>query len=213
MAGTVHVTAVPRELAALPLRTFRPEQATGVYTQPRVQLRRLQERGAVHRLAHGYYVVVPQENLGEAWMPTLEAAAAGIATAHFGANNVVLMGVTAARMHGAIPRAISTAVVAVPAQRNAIALADRDATVQFVKRDTAALDAEAMPTELGRVLVTTPEQTLLDLAHRPTLGRAEDQVDEAIRALLARAEPDTLERIADTQRLRAALTRARERTA
>jgi hypothetical protein len=70
-----------------------------------------------------------------------------------------------------------------------------------------------MPTELGRVLVTTPEQTLLDLAHRPTLGRAEDQVDEAIRALLARAESDTLERIAATQRLRAALTRARERTA
>lgn len=96
----------------------------------------------MHRLAYGYYVVVPQENLGEAWMPALEAAAAGIATAHFGADNVVLMGVTAARMHGAIPRALGTAVVAVPAQRNAIALADQDATVQFVKRDTAALDAD-----------------------------------------------------------------------
>lgn len=211
MAGTVHVTGVPRELAAMPLRTFRPRQAAGVYTQPRVQLRRLQQRGALHRLAHGYYTVIPQENVGQAWMPALEAAAAGIATADFGPEQVVLMGVTAARMHGAIPRAISTAVVAVPTQRNTIALADRDATVQFVKRDTAALDAQAMPTELGSVLVTTPEQTLLDLAHRPTLGQAEDQIDEAIAALLARAKPDTLARIAATQRLRAALIRARNR--
>lgn len=202
-------TAVPRELAALPLRTLRPQQAAGVYAQPRVEVRRLERRGVLHRLAHGYYVVVPQEHVGEAWMPALEAAAAGIAAADFGPGQAVLMGVSAARLHGAIPRAIGVAVVAVPAQRNAITLADRHATVRFVKRDTDRLDAERMNTELGAVLVTTPEQTVLDLARRPTLGGAEDEARVAARILLARADPALLDQLAATQRARTSLRRAR----
>jgi predicted transcriptional regulator of viral defense system len=204
------VTGAPRELAALPLRTLRPQQAGGVYTQPRAEMRRLEQRGAVHRLAHGYYVVVPQEHVGAAWMPTLEAAAAGIATADFGPANAILMGVSAARLHGALPRAISTAVVAVPAQRNAITLADRPATIQFVKRDTARLDAERMATELGPTLVTTPEQTILDLARRPNLGGAADQVPAAIRALFARADHDLMRELAAAQHMRATLLRAQD---
>lgn len=120
-------TAVPRELAALPMRTLRPQQAAGVYAQPRGEVRCLERRGVPHRLSHGYYVVVPQEHVGTNWMPALETAAAGIATADFGTGAVVLMAVSAARRHGAIPRAIGTAVVAVPRQRNIIALADRTA--------------------------------------------------------------------------------------
>ena len=202
-------TAVPRELAAFALRTLRPRDAESVYAQPRGEMRRLERRGALHRLAHGYYVVVPQDQTGTGWMPALEAAAAGIATADFGPANAVLMGVSAARLHGAIPRSIGTAVVAVPAQRNAITLADRAATVRFVKRDTGRLDAERMNTELGPTLVTTPEQTVLDLARRPDLGDAEEEIHSAVRILIARADANLLDELAAAQRARASLRRAR----
>lgn len=209
MQKVTNATAVPRELAERPMRTLRPEQAAGVYAQPRVEVRRLERRGALHRLAHGYYVVVPQEQVGTDWMPALEPAAAGIATADFGPRATILMGVSAARLHGAIPRAIGTAVVAVPAQRTKIALADRAATIQFVKRDTARLDAERVNTELGPTLVTTPEQTVLDLARRPGLGDAEDEVHNAVRVLLARTDPAVLDELAKAQRGQASLRRAR----
>lgn len=208
MPNVADATAVPRELAGLPMRTLRPQQAAGVYAQPRGEVRRLERRGALHRLAHGYYVVVPQEHVGTDWRPALETAAAGIATADFGPGAAILMGVSAARMHGAIPRAIANAVVAVPAQRNMIMLADRDAKVRFVKRDTARLDAERMTTELGPTLVTTPEQTVLDLARRPGLGDAEDEVRNAVRILLTRADPALLEKLAKAQRAQASLRRA-----
>jgi predicted transcriptional regulator of viral defense system len=203
-------TAVPRELAAFPLRTLRPQDAQDVYAQPRGEMRRLERRGALHRLAHGYYVVVPQDQTGTGWIPALEAAAAGIATADFGPANAILMGVSAARLHGAIPRAIGTAIIAVPTQRNAITLADRAATVRFVKRDTGRLDAERMNTELGPTLVTTPEQTVLDLARRPDLGNAEDEVRDAVRILIARADAELLDELATAQHARASLRRARD---
>lgn len=208
MPAAVKVTAVPRELAGLPLRTLRPRQAAAVYAQPRVEVRRLEQRGALHRLAHGYYVVVPQGQVGTGWMPALEAAAAGIAAVDFGPGRAILMGVSAARMHGAIPRAIGTAVVAVPAQRNMITLVDRVATVRFVKRDTARLDAERMSTEIGPTLVTTPEQTLLDLARRPGLGNVEDEVRDAVRILFSRADTALLGELAKAQRAQASLWRA-----
>ncbi|WP_069161801.1 type IV toxin-antitoxin system AbiEi family antitoxin [Nocardia altamirensis] len=140
--------------------------------------------------------------------PPLEAVAAGIATADFGADNAVLMGVSAARLLGAIPRALAVAIVAVPKQRAARQLTDRDALVRFVARDTDRLDAELLRTELGRTLVTTPEQTVLDLAHRPGLGDAETEVPAAIRTLYRRCDPNRLADLAAQQRLRAALRRA-----
>jgi hypothetical protein len=57
--------------------------------------------------------------------------------------------------------------------------------------------------------VTTAEQTVLDLAHRPNLGHVVDEAHAAIVALLARCNEDALERLAGEQRLRAALTRVR----
>jgi hypothetical protein len=101
-------------------------------------------------------------------------------------------------------------VVAVPAQRNAITLADRAATVRFVKRDTGRLDAERMITELGPTLVTTPEQTVLDLARRPDLGDAEEEARDAVRILIARADVRLLDELAVAQRARASLRRARD---
>ncbi len=154
-----HSTAVPAGLAARPLRTFRTGQAEDTYAHPGPEIARLHEHGLLHRLADGYYVVVPQDMLGRTWIPDLEAAAAGIATTIYDHDDIVVMGLSAARLHGAIPRALATAIVAVPRQHRPITLTDRPAVVRFVKRNTAELDAERVRTELGPTLVTTPEQT------------------------------------------------------
>lgn len=125
------------------------------------------KRGVLHRVAIGYYIVVPQDMVRRRWLPELEVAAAGIAAAIYWPENAILMGSSAVPAPGAIPRALATAIVAVPKQHRPISLVDRSAVVQFVKRDTDTLDAERVRTQLGPALVTTPEQTVLDLAHRP----------------------------------------------
>lgn len=58
--------------------------------------------------------------MGRLWLPSLEGAAAGIASTIYGADNAILMGVSAARVLGVIPRALATAVVAVPKQHRSI---------------------------------------------------------------------------------------------
>jgi hypothetical protein len=200
---------LPVDFAQAPLRTVRTGDAGAVYAHPGTQMARLERLGLLHRVAVGYYVVVPQDRIGTDWRPTIEGAAAGIATAAVGAGRAALMGITAARMHNAVPRALAIAIVAAPGDRRDIKLKDRDGTVHFVQRDTDALDAELMTTDLGPCLVTTPEQTVLDLAHRPNLGHAEPEAHAAIAALLPRCDDQTLESIAGRQRLRAALTRIR----
>ncbi len=163
-------------------------------------------RGVVHRLAHGIYCGVPPEHVGSGWRPTTEAATAGIATALYGDRVPILTGLTAARMHRALPRAIGLGYVAVPTQRRPLRFADREGEVRFVKRAVVDLDAVAMETELGHVLVTTPEQTVLDLARAD--ARAEDvDAQESIDALWRECDPVTLEEIATRQRMRATLVR------
>ncbi len=194
------------------MRTFRAADADVAYAHPAPQLRRLERRGILHRVAHGYYTVVPQDQIGTNWMPTLEATAAGIAAARFHPDRAPLMGVSAARLHGALPRALAIAIVAAPAQHEPITLLDRPAIVRFVKRDTARVDVETVTTAMGGALVTSIEQTVLDLARRPALNVAEDQIPDALRALLPRCESEVLEELARRQRLRSALTRARDLT-
>jgi predicted transcriptional regulator of viral defense system len=199
--ATVRRSGLPTAVMRLPLRTFRARDLADVYANPRAELARLAARGLVHRLAWGYYVVVPQEHVGGQWIPTLELAAAGIGTADFGARQTVLMGVSAARIHGAIPRGLASAVVAVPSQRAPVNLVDRSARVQFVSRRTDRLDVEAVGTELGRTLATTPEQTVLDLARRPQLGGVPDEVIGAVRLLWPRCDESVVGQLARAQRL------------
>ncbi|SPM31614.1 type IV toxin-antitoxin system AbiEi family antitoxin domain-containing protein [Mycobacterium terramassiliense] len=201
-------TSLPAVLASAPLRTIRAEDAGGAYAFPGPELARLADRGQLQRVAHGYYVVVPQDMIGREWVPNLEAAAAGIASAIYGANHAVLMGISAARVLGAIPRALATAVVAVPGQHRPIRLKDRQAVVRFVKRDTDRLDAERIETPLGPAIVTTPEQTVLDLAQRPALGDAPNEVPAAIRMLYERSDHQRLQALAADQRRTASLRRA-----
>ncbi len=203
-------TPIPTALAQAPLRTIRPRDAAAVYAHPRTQLVRLTDRGLLHRLADGYYVVVPQGMVGRRWLPDLEAAAAGIATTIYGHDDIVVMGLSAARLHGVLPRAVASAIVAVPRRHHPVALTDRPAVVRFVQRDTRSLDAERIPTELGPTLVTTPEQTVLDLAHRPTLGDNESDVPDAVAALYSRSDKKRLQRLAAEQRRVASLRRAED---
>lgn len=144
-------------------------------------------------------------------MPDVEAAAAGLAVAAYSTDDAVVMGVSAARLHGAIPRALATAVVAVPTRHDPIRLADRPAVVRFVVRDTARLDAERIDTELGPVLVTTAEQTVLDLVKRLGLGDAEGEVWPAVEQLYRRCDPEVLAEIAEAQKMRMTLTRLQDR--
>lgn len=205
-----HSTAVPATLAARPLRTFRTGQANDTYAHPGPEIARLHKHGLLHRLADGYYVVIPQDMLGRKWIPDLQAAAAGIATTIYGHDDVVVMGLSAARLHGAIPRALATAIVAVPRQHRPITLTDRPAVVRFVKRNTGELDVERVRTDLGPTLATTPEQTILDLAHRPALGDSATDVPTAVTALYARSDRDRLQQLATRQRRLASLRRAQE---
>ncbi|WP_373270539.1 type IV toxin-antitoxin system AbiEi family antitoxin [Rhodococcus sp. 1163] len=204
-------TGLPPEFARLPMRVVRAATAADVYAHPRAELARLTDLGLLHRVATGFYLAVPDNKVGGGWMPGLEAAAAGIAVAAYGRDEVVVMGVSAARLHGAIPRALATAVVAVPTRHDPIQLADRQAVVRFVVRDTARLDAERIDTELGAVLVTTPEQTVLDLEKRPGLGDAEGEVWPAVEQLYRKCDRGVLADIAGAQTMRTTLLRLQAR--
>src|SRR5690242_2077148 len=110
--------ALPPALARRGNKVLRPRDAAEVYAHPRPELARLVGVGALVRLASGYFVLVPQERLGDrGWRPELEGSALGLAQADYGVEQVALMGVSAARYHGALPRALGVAVVAVPKQR------------------------------------------------------------------------------------------------
>jgi predicted transcriptional regulator of viral defense system len=209
--GRATAVGLPPQLARRAIAVVRPADAADVYAHPRPEFHRLARRGLLHRLTNGYYAIVPRDRIGDDdWRPSLEAAAVGIAAAAYGADRAVLMGLSAARLHGALPRAIGVAVVAVPRQRDPVDLLDRDARVLFVRRDPDALDAERLPTDLGPALVTGVEQTVLDLAHRPDLGDLRDEVRPAIQALLPRCDEARLGELAGQQRRRAALHRARD---
>jgi hypothetical protein len=205
-----HARGLPAPLAQVPFGVLRPFDARDVYTNPRAEFRRLAAGGVLHRLAGGYYAVVPPSAYDRDWLPTVEAAAYGIAAANYGPDDAVLIGLSAARLHGAIPRALSVAVVAVPKQHLPIGLADREATIVFVRSATTRLDAERIRTDLGTALVATVEQTVLDLAHRPALGGAEEEALAAVRALWPRADVVRLDALAGRQRRRTTLARVRD---
>lgn len=193
-------------MARAPLRTIRVADLAGTYAHPRKEVREYQKAGVLHRLAHGIYCAVPLDADPATWRPSLEAATAAVATALFGDRVPVLTGLTAARVHRALPRAVAAGYVAVPTYRRPATLADRDARVHFAERDVSALDAVLVQTDLGPALATTPEQTVLDLARSDPHG---DDVDarQAIDALWDHCDLEALQEIADHQRMRATLRR------
>lgn len=196
-----------RVIGRAPLKTVRAQDLAGAYAYPQKSLLDLKRRGIVHKIAHGYYCLVPPGEDPVTWMPTLEAAAAGVAATIWGERVPVLMGPSAARLHGALPRALGTATIATPVQHRPILLSDREATVRFVMRDVDVLDAIRVQTDLGPALATSPAQTALDLAREPRILQMPDLVS-TLRAVLALTSLEEVTEIAATQgRTKAALTR------
>ena len=80
-----------------------------------------------------------------------------------------------------------------------------------VVRDTARLGAERIDTELGAVLVTTAEQTVLDLVKRPGRGDVEGEVWPTVEQLYQGCDQGILGEIADAQKMRTTFTRLQDR--
>lgn len=158
----------------------------------------MERAGLVVRLAHGFYVAVPDDQIGTGWEPSLESAGVAIATAMQGERVPVLMGLGAARFHQAIPRAIAVTTVAVPAKRNPIDLTS-GGKVLFVTRDVAHLDARLERLDLGRALVTSIEQTAFDLMMRPDLGGLSAEAVHAMTNLAPRVDVDRFTALAQRQ--------------
>ncbi|MFE6609496.1 type IV toxin-antitoxin system AbiEi family antitoxin [Amycolatopsis sp. NPDC057786] len=192
-------TSLPTELAQRSERVIRPRDLADLYAHPRAEVARMARSGVLHRVANGYYALPPLNRLGDSrWTPDLNAVAMGVGQVDYGVSSAALMGISAAYIHGAVPRRLAVAVLAIPKQRPPLPTAN--ARIVFVKRDVSKLDVERTETELGIGWVTTLEQTALDLATRPTLGGiGETNAHEAIQALMLRADWPLLEELATTQ--------------
>ena len=193
-------------LAALRRGVLRPRDAAGIYVQPHAEFLRWAEEGVLLKVIHGYYAHIPEAARGGHWRPEIEALALGLGQADYGNNEVALMHLSAARLHGSIPRALAVAVLAVPKQRPAL-----DTTcgrIIFVKRHVSRLKRFRIETELATGWVTSLEQTALDIAHRPNLiDGLSDVAQEAAISLFPRCEEEKLRTLAREQRLGASLDR------
>jgi hypothetical protein len=196
--------AITHLLALTGNRVLRTRDLARFYSNPAKEAARLTENGILVKLATGYFVVVPEDRRDGAWRPAIEDVALGMGVAGYGAEGTALVGPSAARLLGVLPRALSSAVLAVPVHRDP--LATTAGKVIFTFQKTGRLDLQRATTELVTGYVTTAEQTLLDLATRPTLGGISlEQAAQARSALLPLCDPKRVRSLADAQHRRAAL--------
>ncbi len=173
-------TPIPAGVAQAAMKTIRPRDAGGIYAHPRAEFARLSERGLLHRVADGYYIVVPQDKVGRASIPGLEAAAAGITTAIYGPDDAIVTGPIAARLHGAIPRALAVATIAAARQHREVELSHRQAVVRFVKRASTCrecLDEEAEEEADAIASIHRPTQRVHRISYSAGNGRAAVRTD------------------------------------
>lgn len=201
--------SVPPAALLSPTLMLTVRSAALTYANPAVEVRRLTDAKALIKIARGYYAAVPIGKQATSWLPSMEDLAAGLASAVYGPGNGVLWGLSAARAHGALPRAIATGYAFGPTQHRPITLHLRSGQVQFRKRDPERLDVEYLDTELGPGLVTSAAQTILDLSSRAFEGEA-DLRTEAVRNLMNVVDVDELADLATRVRGLTALNRARK---
>ena len=187
-------------------RVVRPKDAARFYLNPSKEMARLGDSGVLLRLGRGYFAVVPRQFQSVGWRPTIEGIALGIAIADYGHQGAVLMGISAARVLGIAPRAVTVGVVATDHQRPAKNL--ELGSVTFVKRRTKDLDAQLVETDLVRGLATAAEQTAIDIAARPELGGISPATaTETLTSLAQTVSWDISVELAGQQRMNAALAR------
>ena len=193
-------------LSSLGRGVLRPRDAESLYAQPHVEFRRWEKAGVLLKVAHGYYAHIPEASRGGNWRPEIEALALGIGQADYQKNEVALMHLSAARIHGAIPRALAVAVVAVPKRRPS--LETTCGRIIFVQRSVSLLKKIRIDTELATGWCTSIEQTALDLAARPDLVKGLTAVtQEAARTLFDRVSEKKLQAVIREQRMGSALIR------
>jgi hypothetical protein len=164
--------------------------------------------GALRRIAVGYYVVTPRAYIGDTtWRPPLEDLALGVAAADYG-DDAALMGLSAARYHGAVPRAHAMAWIATRVSRRQLD-AGPYGRITFVTRKLETLDLVRAQTDFAMGWVTSIEQTALDLMRHTEWAAGPQPAMEAVTRLLPRCDDELLNQLAEAQRGRAALARAR----
>lgn len=170
---------------------------------------RLEKSGAILRVAHGHYMLVPERHRkpDPDWRPSLERIGLGITTAQYGSDEVAIIGPSAARVHGAVPRALGIATVSTPSTM------PRDVTtvmgtVRLYPRTIDKMDVIRIDNDLATGLVTSIEMTMLDLmAKAPKWPLLESDKLEAVRWLADRADWDIAEEVARDFRRKAAFER------
>lgn len=180
-----------------------------MYAFPAAEFARMASTGTLLHLAHGYYAIPSHGWIGDPrWLPPIEAVALGIAQADHGPSSAALCHMSAARVLRAIPRALATGIVAVPARRRA--LSTSAGTVAFQERKLEQLALQKISTELADGWVTTLEQTMLDIADRPrAAGTSARTASEAIWSLAQSSDWQETAALAVKQGRKAAYARAR----
>lgn len=198
-------------LARLNSGVMRPRDAALFYTQPAHQFKYWEKEGVLLKVAHGYYAHIPEAKRGRDWRPEIEALALALGQADYGIHGAVLMHISAARIHGAIPRALAVAVVAIPKRRPA--LKTNYGRIVFVKRNVETIKRVRIETELATGWCANIEQTALDLANRPNLIAGLSTISQdAARNLFFRSRKEKLNALLEEQRMGTAYTRLRKWT-
>ena len=207
MKRVVAATGVPAGALLAPTLMITGSSASAVYAQPAAELARLTKAGATIKLARGFYAAVPVGKDPRSWLPSMEDITAGIATAIYGVGQGALWGLSAARVHGALPRALATGYAFGPSQHRPVPLLARSGHIEFRRRDPHRLDLEYLPTELGPGLVTSIAQTVLDLSARD-FDETDPLRQEAVINLMSVVDHDELVDLSTRVRGRSALARA-----
>jgi len=169
--------------------------------------KRLEAHGTLLRITRGAYVLVPeaQRQPNVTWRPTIEQVALGLAAASFGPIQVALIGPSAARVHGVVPRALSIATVSYPSTRPRD-VATVCGTVRMYRRTTSQMDVVHINNDLVQGQVTSIEMTMLDLVSKaPNWPLGESDRAEAIRLLASMTDWDLATEIAAQYRKKTSL--------
>lgn len=183
-----------RALRPGPLGAVGADALKPYYANPRKALADAAADGRLHRVARGVYLPRPR-TATDRWKPAIETAAAAVGAVAMG-QPIPLMGLSAARMHKALPRALGRAWVASPRTHRPVELADGGVVSFVMRRRFDALDVETIGSELGPLTVTTVEQTILDLMRGLGAAGMENELEHVVMALADQTDPGRVHRVA-----------------
>jgi len=165
----------------------------------RQALHRQQARGRIVRVSRGanHWLIVPLQ-YAEAGAPPLEAwldryLSKSLATPYY----VALL--SAAALYGAAPQGVMVTQIMVPKPRRTVTVG-RHQLVFTTRADVAALPTRWHETPDGRVKISTPELTALDLVQRADSAGGMSSVREIVRRMAEISTPGGLEEALDAAR-------------